>query len=489
MSKKNSDINKKEMKVKLDDLQNELASLQQEMDKVGLPVIILFEGLSASGKGVMISKTIAELDPRYYKVYSTTVEIDAEKRRPLMWGFWDKIPAYGKMCILDRSWYNRTVQRISTQGYSDNLVNSINTFESQLASDGYLILKFFLNISKKEQKNRLMKLSSDPFTSWRVTERDLIINKNFDYHAKMQSDIREKTNTDFAPWNIIESEDEKSAATKILEIINAKISEAIAQGVPLPQNDNDANTNILPVQKLSVIPLNLSVEDKEYKKTLKEEKEKLQRLHSLLYREKIPVILCFEGWDAAGKGGAIRRLTSGLDPRGFEVIPIAAPSGEAKVRHYLWRFWEKIPKDGHIAIFDRTWYGRVMVERIENFTAEKRWMQAYKEMNDFEQELHEWGAVIIKFWIQIDKDEQLNRFNARQTTPEKMYKITDEDWRNRDKWDLYEQAVNDMIEKTSTSYAPWVIVEGNDKKYARLKIMRTVREALEKKLELEGEDY
>ena len=215
---------------------------------------------------------------------------------------------------------------------------------------------------------------------------------------------------------------------------------------------------------------------------MKKERKKLQQLHSRLYREKIPVIIAFEGWDAAGKGGAIRRLSRALDPRGFDVIPIAAPSPEALARHYLWRFWKEIPKDGHMAIFDRTWYGRVMVERVEGLTPAERWRMAYREINEFERSLHDWGAVILKFWLQIDPDTQLKRFTDRQNTPEKRYKITEEDWRNRSKWAEYEDAVNEMLQHTSTEYAPWVIVEGNNKKYARLKVLRTVRKHLEARL-------
>ncbi|MDE6941687.1 MAG: phosphate--AMP phosphotransferase, partial [Lachnospiraceae bacterium] len=201
------------------------------------------------------------------------------------------------------------------------------------------------------------------------------------------------------------------------------------------------------------------------------------------YRKKVPGIIAYEGWDAAGKGGNIKRITEALDPRGFEVHPIASPEPHEKARHYLWRFWNRLPKTGHIAVFDRTWYGRVMVERLEGFCRENDWQRAYNEINEFERELADWGAVIIKFWVQIDKDTQLARFNERQNTPAKQWKITEEDWRNREKWDLYEGAVNEMLQKTNTSYAPWHILESNDKRYARLKALRIVIEALEKALD------
>ena len=222
--------------------------------------------------------------------------------------------------------------------------------------------------------------------------------------------------------------------------------------------------------------------DEAYKAELKELQAKLGSLHNRLYRKRVPVIITYEGWDAAGKGGNIKRITEALDPRGFEVHPIASPEPHEKARHYLWRFWTRLPKDGHIAIFDRTWYGRVMVERLEGFCSENDWRRAYNEINEFEKELSDWGAVIVKFWVHIDKDTQLARFNDRQSNPEKQWKITDEDWRNREKWDQYETAVDEMLQKTSTAYAPWHILESVDKKYARLKALRIVIEEIEKAL-------
>ena len=195
------------------------------------------------------------------------------------------------------------------------------------------------------------------------------------------------------------------------------------------------------------------------------------------------MVLGFEGWDAGGKGGAIKRLTEKMDPRGYTVIPTASPNDWEKAHHYLWRFWQAMPKAGHLSIFDRTWYGRVMVERIEGFCTTGEWQRAYKEINDMERDLYDAGAIVLKFWMQIDKDEQERRFKARQENPEKQWKITDEDWRNREKWDQYEEAVNEMLIRTSTPHAPWVVVEGNDKYYARIKVLETVVRAIEKRLE------
>ena len=231
---------------------------------------------------------------------------------------------------------------------------------------------------------------------------------------------------------------------------------------------------------LSEVDLSPTIDDDEYKKTLKKLQLRLNELHNIIYRKKIPVILCYEGWDAAGKGGNIRRLTYALDPRGFDVHPIASPLPHEFNRHYLWRFWTRLPKTGHIAVFDRTWYGRVMVERIEGFCSVNDWRRAYNEINEFERMLTDWGAVVLKFWIHIDPETQLARFTERQNTPEKQWKITDEDWRNREKWNQYEEAVDEMLEKTNTVYAPWYILESNDKKYARIKALKIVVDAIKK---------
>ena len=280
---------------------------------------------------------------------------------------------------------------------------------------------------------------------------------------------------------MIDAESRKWTELQVLEYLTQGIDIALsnqALAVPLLQN-------VFPMTqmpKLSEIPLDKELDDNTYKEELDRLQARLRELHNRLYRKKVPVIIAYEGWDAAGKGGNIKRITGALDPRGYEVHPIASPEPHEKARHYLWRFWTRLPKTGHIAIFDRTWYGRVMVERLEGFCSENDWMRAYNEINEFEKELQDWGAVLIKFWVQIDKETQLARFTDRQNTPEKQWKITDEDWRNRDKWDQYETAVNEMIQKTSTVYAPWHILESTDKKYARIKALRIVVEELEKVL-------
>jgi polyphosphate kinase 2 (PPK2 family) len=235
---------------------------------------------------------------------------------------------------------------------------------------------------------------------------------------------------------------------------------------------------------LSTIDVTKSLTKEEYVRDLIRYQLQLRALAYQLYEQKRPMVIVYEGWDAGGKGGNIKRITEKLDPRGYEVYPIAAPKGEDKTHHYLWRFWRRLkpPDEKQILIFDRSWYGRVMVERLEGFCTEEEWKRAYREINEFERQLVDFGTILVKFWIQISKDEQLQRFELRKETPYKAWKLTDEDWRNRQKWDLYEAAINDMILKTSTLTAPWTIVEGNCKWYARVKALRTLVDAMTQEL-------
>ena len=343
------------------------------------------------------------------------------------------------------------------------------------------MLKLFFQIGKKEQKKRLEELEGNKDTAWRVGENDWWQNKHYDKCEEVYDKYLTDTNASVAPWYIIDSGDKKWAELQVLETLCSGIHVAMQNeslAVPILQN-------VFPLVKmprLSEVELDKEISEEEYKKELRHLQKKLNALHYRLYRKKIPVVIAYEGWDAAGKGGNIKRIAGALDPRGYEVHPIASPEPHEKARHYLWRFWTRLPKTGHIAIFDRTWYGRVMVERLEGFCSTNDWQRAYNEINEFEKELSQWGAVIIKFWVQIDKDTQLERFTERQNTPEKQWKITDEDWRNRDKWDQYEDAVNEMLQKTSTEYAPWHILESVDKKYARIKALKIVIAELEKAL-------
>ncbi len=471
---------------RLQTAREKLGRQQMQLKEMKLPVLVLVEGWGTSGKGSSIGKIIKGIDPRFFKVASMEEPTLEESRKPFLYRHFVKIPEAGKFQFLDSGWMDEIVeaklhQNLGEEEYK-NRIDSIKRFERQLTDNGYLVMKFFLHISRKEQKKRIDNLQKNKDAKWRVAKKDKWQNAHYDKCLDVYDSYLEDTNMPSAPWYIIDAQTRKWTELQLLETLTQGIEIALnnhALSVPLLQNVFP----LVPMPKLSDIPLDTATIDPDsYKLQLKQLQHRLGELHNRLYRKKVPVVIAYEGWDAAGKGGNIKRLTEALDPRGYEVHPIASPEPHEKARHYLWRFWNRMPKDGHIAIFDRTWYGRVMVERLEGFCSENDWMRAYNEMNEFEKELHDWGAVIIKFWVQIDKETQLQRFTDRQNTPEKQWKITDEDWRNREKWDQYEEAVNEMIQKTSTTYAPWYILESVDKKYARIKALQIVVDALEKSL-------
>ena len=476
-----------ELKQRLKAAEEKLSQQQMKLKEKRLPVLVLIEGWGAAGKGSAIGQIIKNIDPRFFKVFSMpSTPTEEERRRPFLYRFFEKIPEAGKFTFLDSGWMDQIMKerldgKLDDKAYAQR-VDSVKRFERGLTDNGYLVLKFFFHISKKEQESRIEALLSEKDTAWRVSEGDLWQNRHYDKCLEAFDRYLDDTNTPSAPWYIVDSKSKKFAELQVMETLCMGIETALhneSLAVPLLQNAFP----LIKMPKLRDVPLEgKTLDEEEYKKELKELQAKLGQLHNRLYRKRVPVISAYEGWDAAGKGGNIKRLTGALDPRGFEVHPIASPEPHEKARHYLWRFWTRLPKDGHIAIFDRTWYGRVMVERLEGFCSENDWQRAYYEMNEFEQELHNWGAVILKFWVQIDKDTQLARFTERQNTPSKQWKITDEDWRNREKWDLYEQAVDEMLQKTSTTYAPWHILESVDKKYARIKALHIVIDALEKAL-------
>ena len=478
-----------------------LGLAQRRLKEAGIPVLILFDGMDAAGKGTQINRLIQFLDPRGFDVYASSRVTEDEAMRPFLWRFWTLTPENGRIAVFDRSWYRkvredrfegRTAKKELAEAFRD-----ICSFEKQLTDSKAVIIKLFLYISREEQKKRFKKLEESGETAWRVTKEDWKRNEDYDRYLKINEEMLERTDTEYAPWTIIEATDKSYGAMKILKTVTETLEDALAKMAEeerlkeekkksaetlLKAGENPAENSRYQNGVLSGIDLSKTMTRETYKKEIDRLQKKLELLHSELYRLRIPVVLGFEGWDAGGKGGAIRRLTSHLDPRGYQVCPTAAPNDIEKKHHYLWRFWNHMPKAGHIAIFDRTWYGRVMVERIEGFCREEEWRRAYQEINEMESHLVNAGAVVLKFWLQIDKDEQKRRFEERMRIPEKQWKITDEDWRNREKWDQYELAVNEMLVRTSTTYAPWIVVEGNCKYYARVKVLRTVVEALEKKI-------
>lgn len=474
-----------EMERRLQAARATLAEKQIAVKEQKLPVLVLIEGWGAAGKGSVLGKLIRNMDPRFFKVAVMKGSTEEERRKPFLYRHFVKIPEAGKFMFFDGGWMGEVTGdylhgALKEEKYRERIV-SIRRFERQLTDNGYLVMKFFFQIDEKEQRKRLDDLLQEKNTKWRVGQDDLWQNKNYDKCLQVYDNYLEDTNQSTAPWYLIDSKSKKWAELQMLEILIKGIDTALmnsSHAVPILQNP----FRLKSMPKLAEISLDKTLTETEYREQLKACQNRLRELHNELYRKKIPVIIAYEGWDAAGKGGNIKRIATALDPRGYEVHPIASPEPHEKARHYLWRFWNRLPKDGHIAIFDRTWYGRVMVERLEGFCSENDWQRAYNEINEFEKELSDWGAVVIKFWVQIDKDTQLERFTLRQNTPEKQWKITDEDWRNREKWDLYEDAVNEMLQKTSTSFAPWYVLESNDKKYARIKALKIMIKEIEKKL-------
>ena len=470
------------LNAEIKELRTRLIAAQQLLREKKLPVLVLIEGWAAAGKGSLIKEIISEIDPRFYNVVSPAVIPESDSRYPFLYPYASAIPENGKLIFLDSGWMENVVRKQlrleSSREEYKRRVRAVNEFERQLRDGGYLVLKIFLHIDKKEQFERLESLTESADTEWRVTRDDLWQHREYKQFLKAYDEFMEKTG-DTVKWHILDGTRKKVAVRDAMKLLVSKIDKALEKGRYVGEPFEE-DFPLLKMPKLSEVDLSPAIGEEEYKKELKKLQKRLGELHNVIYRKKIPVILCYEGWDAAGKGGNIRRVAYPLDPRGFDVHPIASPEPHELNRQYLWRFWTRLPRTGHICIFDRTWYGRVMVERLEGFCSEKDWKRAYNEINEFERQLTDWGAVLLKFWIHIDQDTQLARFTERQNTPEKQWKITEEDWRNREKWPQYEAAVDEMLQKTSTENAPWFIIESNDKLYARIKALRIIVDALEK---------
>jgi len=485
-------IKKSEYKKIMPDLEIRLGELQRRARELSIPIIIVFEGWDAAGKGTLINRLLLALDPRGYSVYPTSTPNEEERLRPFLWRFWIKTPPKGKIAIFDRSWYGRViverVDKIVEKELWSKAFDEITSFERQLADDGSVIVKFFLHISKKEQKKRFRRLESNPSTEWKVTKEDWRHHKQYGKYAAAIDEAIAKTDTDYAPWTIVEAHDLRFATVKVFSTVCRVLERRCARsGGRLMADKGRAAATPMPAAAstpsiLDRVDVTAAIDKEKYNEEIKKCQKRLRELEHDVYRKRIPVIIVYEGWDAAGKGGNIKRLVQGMDPRGYAVIPIAAPNDIEKAHCYLWRFWTHIPKAGHIAVFDRSWYGRCMVERVEGFCTEEEWRRSYREINEMEEHLVNFGTVLIKFWLHIDKKEQYRRFRERQKTAHKQWKITAEDWRNRKRWDDYKAAVDEMMYHTSTPYAPWTIIEANDKYYARVKALKTVIREIEKRL-------
>ena len=512
---KENKISSQEYKDKIDVLESKLGELQRICSKLKIPVMLVFEGVEACGKGEIISRLMKALDPRGFQVYPISTETEVQSTHPFLRQYWIKTPSNNRIAIYDRSWY----QKVTVDVFEKEIVKQdipiymeeIRCFEKQLVDNHTCMLKFFLHINQKEQKKRMKKLVSDSRTKWRVTKHDWKKNKKFDSYWKLVEEVILATDQKEAPWHVISSMDKKWATIQIYDIVIESLEKKIKQynqerlllEFQTEKNKQEAvkyqevierlnrveqiqNRSIQKTTGVSLdnIDLSCALEHDAYEQQLKRAQKKIRKLQEQLYCKQIPMVIGMEGWDAAGKGGAIKRLTEKMDPRGYAVIPISAPNEIEKSHHYFWRFWKEMPKNGHITIFDRTWYGRVLVERVEQLCTEEEWKRAYREINDMEQSLLNAGAIVVKFWIHVDQEEQKKRFQAREADPDKSWKMTEEDWRNRDKWLLYKEVVEEMIDKTSTKESPWVIIEGNNKLYARIKVLETVIKAMEQRLRM-----
>lgn len=479
-------------------LKSKLGELQRKAWDLKIPVILVFEGWHISGMGEDINRFILSLDPRGYSFHTMTRPCYEELLKPFIVRFWSRIPVRGKIAIFDRSWYSRAmIECLEKEKPEDELgkyLEKINYFERQLADDGYLIVKFFLHISEKEHKERFrgLKKAGIPllFEEYgKEVIKDLYFVGNYNKYLPFVEKLLEKTDMPYAPWTVVEANDRNFATLKIMMTVIHEMEASIEQATRTPAEKTlkylDLGTGGVPQLNNSVletIDLSRKMDTDEYKESKKYYQQKLGALQYELFRKKRPMVVVFEGWDAAGKGGDIYRLVENLNPRLYRVVPVGSPNDIEKAHHYLWRFCEAVPKAGHITIFDRSWYGRVLVERVEGFCSEEDWKRAYREINEFEEILTQAGAIILKFWLHIDKETQLERFNSRQLDPEKKWKITAEDWRNRGRWEDYRIAADEMLQKTSTTNARWIVVESNDKRYSRIKVLKTVAEVLEEEL-------
>jgi polyphosphate:AMP phosphotransferase len=450
------------------------------------PVVILISGVRGAGKGETVNLLNEWMDPRHIHTHAFDNPSDEERERPPMWRFWRALPPRGRIGILFGSWYTAPIiDRVFKRTNASDLVRAIeriNHFERMLADEGALVLKFWFHLSKKRQRKRLKALEADPETRWRVTQRDWDFFKLYNRFYKTSELTLRKTSTAHAPWIVVEGSDPEYRAVTVGKALLEAMRKRLQTHAGRTKTASEAAPMVRPVDRVNMLnrmDLSLVLDKPTYARRLK----KFQRRLALAVRNpkfrEHSVVCVFEGMDAAGKGGAIRRITAAIDARFYHTIPVAAPTDEERARPYLWRFWRHIPRKGGFTIYDRSWYGRVLVERIEGFCTEADWMRAYREINDFEEQLAENGAIIAKFWLQISTQEQLRRFKEREKTRFKRFKITAEDWRNREKWDAYQEAAADMIERTSTQIAPWTLIEANDKYHARVKIVRTLTQAIE----------
>ena len=484
-------VSKEDFKGQQEELRTLLLEAQRELRETNIPVVVLVSGVEGAGKGEVVNRLNEWLDTRGVQTFAFWDETDEERARPRYWRFWRTLPPRGEITILFGGWYMTPIeyhfQGHCTDAELDAELNRIVDYERMLIQDGALIVKFWFHMSEQDQKVRLQALSRDDRSRWKMMPQKAKFSEHYQAFEQVAERVILHTDRGISPWYLVEAEDPRyrdlTVGKTLLHAIRTRLSDPgpedltpNAGGPELPSGPR-ARTTVL-----DQLDLTKSLSDEKYKAQMKDLQVEINELAWHAYNAKRSTVLVFEGVDAGGKGGTIRRITSTIDARLYRTIPVAAPTDEEKAHHYLWRFWRHVPRAGYITLYDRSWYGRVLVERVEGFASDAEWRRAYSEINGFEEQLVGSGIILLKFWVHIDQDEQLRRFQDREQVAYKRYKITAEDWRNREKWPLYKDAVNEMVARTSTEHAHWTLVEGNDKHYARVKVMRTICAALKEAL-------
>lgn len=483
-------VSKEEFRREAPQLREALLNAQYDLhEKARFPVVILIAGVEGAGKGETVNLLNEWMDPRHIPTYAFPEPSDEERERPPMWRYWRALPPRGKVGILFGAWHTQPiverVQGTIGAGEFARHVDDILRFEKMLCDEGVLLLKYWFHLSEAQQNKHLRELEKDPKTRWRVTELEWRYFKLYKKFVRVCGPFLRQTSTGEAPWMVVPGADPHYRSLVVGRHLLAALRERLDERPP--QRPRDRNPPLLPAaDKLNVLralTLYQPLERDAYRKQLEKWQGRLNLLSRHPRFRELSLVAVFEGNDAGGKGGAIRRVTQALDARSYHNVSVAAPTEEERAQPYLWRFWRHVPRRGRIVIFDRSWYGRVLVERVEGFCSEADWMRAYGEINHFEEQLVRHGVVLAKFWLAISKDEQLRRFRQREKIAFKRFKITDEDWRNRKKWGAYENAVCDMVERTSTGIAPWTLVEANNKYHARVKVLKTLCRTLAGALE------
>lgn len=487
-------VSKSEFKERQRELRSRLLTLQYRTHELAqFPVLIDFAGVDGAGKGSTINMLNTWMDPRFLRSIGYQAPTEEERARPRFWRYWRDMPPKGRTGLFLSGRYSRPLLGRVYGGIDelefDRRLAEIIRFENELADDGALILKFWMHLSKKQQDKRFNELSADPLRSYQVRAEDRRNHDHYDDFISAAEQIITRTNRGGAPWNIVEGVDSNHRHLRVGEIVAAELSRHLDLHERKAEQKSTATFSgdpQPPTMRQSTVfdrlDQTLNVARREYRKRIKQAQARLGELGRKAFDKGISTVLVFEGPDASGKGGAIRRTIWSLDARKSRVHQFAAPTDEERAHHYLWRFWRKLPPAGYVAVFDRSWYGRVLVERAEGFATEDEWRRAYNEIDDFENQIVDHGMLLLKFWLHIDKDEQLARFKEREKSPYKHWKLTEEDWRNREQWDAYESYAQDVVQYTSTKRAPWILVEGNDKLHARLKVIDTVIDHLSERV-------